>query len=476
MTIISRVVLLLCLSSFLVAEPTVVGEPGSGYRGIWYANQATKDEYVYKYSGGLGTYCAKHIPIAVYAPEVEKTFFVYGGTKDGYQKLTEMVGAYDHRSKQVARPVILMDKGTADAHDNPVISLDKEGHIWVFASAHGTARPAYVMRSQKPHDIQSFEVVKEFNFSYPQIWYGADKGFLFLHTYYKGGRGLNWMRSEYGEAWTERMLLAHMEEGHYQISWPYHGKDAVSFKKVGTAFNYHPTAFQGHAEMKGLNWRTNLYYIETDDYGHTWRTVQGEVVDAPLTDPKSAALIHDYEAEGRLVYLKDLKYDKKGRPVVLYVTSNGWQPGPKTGPRQFEIAHWTGKEWRRSVVAATDNNYDTGGLHIEGKKWWIVAPTNVGPQPFNPGGEMARWKSVDKGQTWEKVQTLTSGSPYNHGYARRPLGGHPGFAALWADGHGRKPSPSRLYFYDAERDEVYRLPEAMDTDWSAPERVALEEK
>lgn len=29
----------------------------SGYRGIWYSNQAQGDEYVYKYSGGLGTYC-----------------------------------------------------------------------------------------------------------------------------------------------------------------------------------------------------------------------------------------------------------------------------------------------------------------------------------------------------------------------------------------------------------------------------------
>ena len=36
----------------------------TGYRGIWYYNQKTNDEYVYKYSGGLGTYCAKHIPTA----------------------------------------------------------------------------------------------------------------------------------------------------------------------------------------------------------------------------------------------------------------------------------------------------------------------------------------------------------------------------------------------------------------------------
>ena len=50
----------------------------TGYRGIWYMNQPSHDEYVYKYSGGLGTYCAKHKPFAVYCNKVDKTYFCYG--------------------------------------------------------------------------------------------------------------------------------------------------------------------------------------------------------------------------------------------------------------------------------------------------------------------------------------------------------------------------------------------------------------
>ena len=57
-----------------------LNQKDTGYRGIWYYNQPSGDEYVYKYSGGLGTYCAKHRPFAVYRPEVDKTFFCYGGT------------------------------------------------------------------------------------------------------------------------------------------------------------------------------------------------------------------------------------------------------------------------------------------------------------------------------------------------------------------------------------------------------------
>ena len=56
-----------------------LNQKDTGYRGIWYYNQPSGDEYVYKYSGGLGTYCAKHRPFAIYRPQVDKTFFCIRG-------------------------------------------------------------------------------------------------------------------------------------------------------------------------------------------------------------------------------------------------------------------------------------------------------------------------------------------------------------------------------------------------------------
>ena len=42
------------------------GEPDSprdtGYRGVWYANQPSGDEYRYKYSGGFATYPHQTLP------------------------------------------------------------------------------------------------------------------------------------------------------------------------------------------------------------------------------------------------------------------------------------------------------------------------------------------------------------------------------------------------------------------------------
>ena len=38
------------------AQALTINAKDTGYRGIWYMNQPSGDEYVYKYSGGLGTY------------------------------------------------------------------------------------------------------------------------------------------------------------------------------------------------------------------------------------------------------------------------------------------------------------------------------------------------------------------------------------------------------------------------------------
>ena len=127
--------------------------------------------------------------------------------------------------------------------------------------------------------------------------------------------------------------------------------------------------------------------------GATWRTASGDVASTPLTDVQNAALVHDYEAEGKLVYLKDVNFDAAGRPVILYLTADGYAPGPASGERQWFTAHWTGETWQRRPFATSDHNYDYGALCIDGDTWRIIAPTEPGPQPHGAGGEMVLWIS-----------------------------------------------------------------------------------
>jgi BNR repeat-containing family member len=455
----------LCLTGLLLASGLTAGPRpeqtplprADGYRGIWYYNQPSKDEFKYKYSGGFATYPQQHHPIAIYSKKANKTFFCYGGRSREKNELLHMVSYYDHATGKVPRPTILLNKKTDDAHDNPTLALDDDGYLWVFSNAHGRSRPAYIHRSRKPYDVSDFEQVLKTNFSYSQPWHLPGKGFLVLHTRYSPGRFLHWMTSSDGRRWNEPKLLAKVGQGHYQVSWR-HGT------RVGTAFNYHP-------KKGGLNARTNLYYLETPDQGKTWQTVEGKVIQTPLTEVQNPALVHDYEKEGLLVYLKDVQFDAKGRPVILYLTSKGYRAGPASGPRTWRTARWTGERWALQSVTTSDHNYDHGSLYLEADGWRLLAPTAPGPEPFGTGGEVELWSSKDEGRTWKKERAVTGNSPRNHTYVRRPLDAHPDFYALWADGKTREQSMSNLYFTNHAGDRVWRLPEKMAGEFATPELV-----
>ena len=478
--VFTTIVILAAAHVFVVAQPSepiadvALNERADGYRGVWYMNQPSNNEYVYKYSGGLGTYCAKHQPFAVYSSQAQKTFFCFGGAAKGNdRRLWHMVSYFDHEKKVVPRPVILLDKRTSDAHDNPVISVDAQGYIWIFSTSHGTSRPSYIHRSKRPHDINAFKRIAAtrqnggvampiLNFSYMQAWHVPSQGFACFFTKYgyPSKRTSCFMSSPDGVTWSSWQRLAAIHEGHYQIS-------AVGQDRIGTVMNYHPRG-------KGLNWRTNLYYMESADLGRTWKAANGQIIEVPLQDPDNAALVTDYESPRLNVYLKDISFDRNDRPIVLFLTSKGYEAGPKNSPRTWRTARWTGDQWEVRPAMNSDNNYDMGSLWIdEDGAWRVIAPTEAGPQPFNPGGEVAIWQSRDQGRTWQKLRALTKNSPHNHTYVRRPVNAHSDFFALWADGHGRQPSASRLYYCDREGN-VFELPRRMTTPTVTPQRIAAD--
>ncbi|MBW3599016.1 MAG: BNR-4 repeat-containing protein [Planctomycetes bacterium] len=426
-----------------------------GFRGLWYANQPSADEYKFKYSGGLATYPQQHTPIAVYRPQVQKTFFVYGGRSAESNVLLHMVSYYDHAAGKLARPRVLLNKRTSDAHDNPTLLMDEQGHLWIFSNAHGSAKPSYIHRSRKPYDITAFDHVLTTNFSYGQPWRIDGHGFVFLHTRYSSkGRVPHVSTSANERDWSAPRPLADIDAGHYQVSWP-HGK------KLGTAFNYHPA---DAPSSPPLNWRTNLYYMETHDGGKTWQNVQGQMLDLPLTEPDNPALAVEFWSKKTLVYLKNVQYTGGGRPVVLFLNSRGYEAGPKNDPRTLRTARWTGSEWEIRDVTTTDNNYDFATLYIEEDgAWRVIGTTEPGPQRYNTGGEVAMWLSQDQGRNWRKVEQLTRDSEYNHTYPRQPLDAHPDFYALWADGHAREESMSRLYFCTRDG-QVFRMPPKIEGD------------
>ncbi len=439
------------------AEAELILKKANGFKGIWYMNQPSNDEYVYKYSGGLATYPANHRPFAVYSKEAGKTFFCFGGTDDANSTLLHNVSYFDHKTKKVANPTILLDKKTTDAHDNPVISIDDKGYIWIFSTSHGISRPSYIHKSKAPYDITDFETIKATelkdgkeeafnNFSYFQVYFVKGKGFIALFTKYNkaSNRVIGFNTSQDGIHWNEWKVLAHIGDGHYQIS-------AESDGKIGVAFDYHPKG-------KGLNYRTNLHYLETGDLGQTWKNATGETAVLPVTTIQNTALVQDYASEKLNCYLLDITFDKQNKPVILVISSKGYQAGPANDPRQWTVFRFQENKWNHHVVTTSDNNYDMGSVYAESDQVLkIIGPSVDGPQAYNPGGEVALWESKDGGKTWHNKRQMTRNSSMNHSYVRKPVNAQADFYGIWADGNGRKPSESFLYFTNQNGD-VYQLP------------------
>jgi len=433
-------------------------EKANGYRGIWF-ELGQKYEYGDKYSGPLGTYTAKHVPLAIYAEKVDKTFFVYGGTTAADEKhLLCMIGEFDHKTGLVAKPTVVHDKqGVDDPHDNPSIMIDDDGYIWVFISGRGRTRSGFKYKSNRPYDIEAFSQVSEEEMTYPQPWNMVD-GFFHFFTKYTGVRQLYFESSKEGITWTNDKMLAAIavnegeKSGHYQVSNSYEGK------VVATFFNRHPNGI--------VDRRTDLYYVQSKDLGMTWTSVDEVELQLPLTKQANPSRVIDYASQSKNVYLKDMGFDADGNPACLYIRSYGHEPGPRSAPYEWCITRWDGTKWHTTVVTTSDHNYDMGSLYISKDNWHIVGPTEKGPQAWGVGGEIAIWQSSNKGGDWNKT-IVTRDSEQSHAYVRRPVNFKSPFCYFWASGHSHEFSKSELYFGNFDG-EVWKLPYIMDDEYAKP--------
>ena len=428
----------------------------NGYKGIWYSNGQVQ-KYGYKFSGGVATFASRHRPIAIYSPEVKKTFFVYGGTTSADERhLLIMISYFDHKNHEVPKPVVVYDKlGVNEPHDNASLSIDSSGYLWIFISGRFRTRPGFIFISSKPYSIEGFDKIMEWEMVSPQPWWIKKEGFILMFTRFRKGRDLYWSTSSDGYSWTEGQRLADIG-GSFQVS-------NVFGNKLVTVFNYHPG---GNTDK-----RTNLYLLQTEDMGRTWKTIDNNIIKTPITQAKNEALIKNYEDEGKLVYICDLNFDKDGNPVILTILSKDSNPGPAGGPREWMIIHWKDKKWNFTKVCESAHNYDMGSLFIEDDEWRIIGPTEPGPQKYGAGGEIALWVSENGGINWVKSHNITSNSLLNNSFVRRPINAQKDFYALWTDGDANKFSVSHLYFTNEKGNRVWVLPYEMIRDTQRPVRI-----
>jgi hypothetical protein len=442
-----------------------------GFYGIWYAVGATGDQYAYKYSGGLGTYTHQTSPLAIYSATANKTYFVYGGTDGTSNTLKNYISYYDHATNLLARPREVRHVGGSDNHKNITLTIDDDGYLWVFGNSHGNGGTGNLYKSDQPNSIANFNEIplpSVFNnnagspkLAYSNAFYQSGNGLIAIYNSYDDGRAVHVATSPNGTTWADQKLFD-TEDGHYTLA-------RQNGNTIGVSADYHRNG--------SLDNRTNLYYVQTTDFGQTWTNAAGTSLTTPLTVRNNPALVHDYFAENKLVYMKDIDYDATGNPILLYLTvsdasGDGHLPGPQVGARTIHTAHWTGGAWQIRDVMTTDHNYDHGELSIEADGTWRLTGAFIdGPQQFGTGGELGVWTSQNQGTSWQLAYQLTQNSQYNQTYVRLPVNAHDDFAAYWADGNAFSQSASRLYF-STKNGEVYRMPTQFTSDFVAPELVA----
>jgi hypothetical protein len=444
--------MLFCFSLVLGAQ----NPRAEGYMGLWSRSISLDDES-YRYSGGLGTFSSQHTPLAIYSEEANKTYFVYSGTRSPEEShLQIMISFFDHKTNRVPRPVIIYDKlGVNDPQDNATISIDSGGFIYVFVSGRGRTRPGFIFKSRKPWSIDSFEQIFRGEIVFPQPWWLNDSCFMLMHTKVQRGREIHWSTGTDGKKWSTSTKLAGMG-GHHQVT-------NICGNTLYSVFSYLP---DGNPDK-----RTNLYLVRTDDFGKTWKSMDDKVLEIPLTEAGSDALIRDFKSEGKLVYIKDLNFDRSGNPVILALISNDYHPGVSGDPREMVIVKWNGYNWEFIRVSDTHHNYDMGYIYTDDDEWRIICTMEPGPQREGMGGELVLWTSTDEGESWEKTRVITSDSRFNNSYVRRPVNANREFYSFWVDGDPENLSESRIYFTDHECDKVWVLPYNMKKKTAKPERI-----
>ncbi|MCD6359560.1 MAG: BNR-4 repeat-containing protein [Armatimonadetes bacterium] len=423
-------------------------------RGVWYhcgtVNLLPDQGAVY--SGPMATYCAWHRPMAVYSPEVRRSFFVYGNADN-----SPTLSFDDHASGTFAYPVVLGANPDGDAHRNPTLLVDEHGFLYVFYGAHGD--PTRVLRSRRPLDIGEWDEAAPLDdphTSYPQPWQLVD-GELFVS--FRQAPGWCFRISRDGaRTWDETVNLVNFgatSEARGCVEYAIYGLTVAEAGPWPRRIHFAWSRLGGGTADEIANkhlWarRYNIYYACSDDGGRTWRRSDGSEYDLPI-DERTAEKIYDCGRRG--IWLKDIQVNSRGVPYLLFLDAR-----VETFESRWMVARLTPEGWRFVHVTDSDHMYDAGALiFISDDDLRIWGPSRD-VQPHEDGGDIEEWRSSDGGASWHRTRDLTTGSRFSHNHVKPVMGHQSGtgdLRAIWSYGDSRMPPQTRdvrLYYYGEAMD------------------------
>jgi len=294
------------------------------------------------------------------------------------------IAYYDHdttETSQVYDVAPATDYSIDQPHANPTIAIDNDGYIHIFYGCHNS--PMKYRKSTNPEDLTSFSGAADVvsNATYPNTAVSNDNVIFVL---YRGlGKDLYLIESaDGGVNWVNNTELFDYPTGDFNGVYPLGivlGNETPT-QSIHILASTRPSAFD------------KLYYMKSLDGGTTWRKADGTEITLPATTETADCVESTAEA-----HPGDIKLNSSNEPYVLYSLNE-----------TFKFARWSGSEWVKSTIATIAlRTYEHSELIVVSDDVidaYLVEGTKEGFR----GGNIQRWRSIDRGSTWSKAEDITT--------------------------------------------------------------------
>lgn len=336
--------------------------------------EASAEQVDYFADNGLGNAVAvvQH-PAGIYKDGV--TYVSYQGSlEDPY------VAAYNHTTGEWSGPykagVSTMGKDPdrrkkIDNHGKPTMIIDDAGYIHIFYGGHG-GMPIHGDNplgdihygenrhsvSKNPLDITSWEdleTIPPFG-TYNQA-VKMDNGDIYLF-YRHGAHRSDWVyqkSSDNGRSFSEPVsFLKHKRRDDLKAndSWyAWAGRGEGDDIIVGYDYHLCWDADAGRDERGHTTERRNLYYMVFDTSNGTWRNVEGEELEIPITREVANEKTLAVNTGDMWVFNGSAHLDAEGNPHLGAHIGEDLGVLKTGGPKRSSHFRWTGEEWVGSWTA-----------------------------------------------------------------------------------------------------------------------------
>ncbi|MCD4707572.1 MAG: BNR-4 repeat-containing protein [Candidatus Sabulitectum sp.] len=382
----------------------------------------------YYYSTGSSGHNPQAITASNFGPQIyyysgthNRTYFLWMQRGGAGYSIENMVLFYDHNTEELSDsygvgPGI---SGATDCHAHGALVVADDGHIIVIheklsntgSSGHNTQYQ--IKRSINPEDPSGgFSMVHQTisGNCYPKIWKTAN-GDLFVssrygsNSYYDHYRIMFYKSTDNGLTWNAGNIVVNF--GTAKNYWAYHARITQSDNDgIHLAVN--------RCDRDPGYGYPDCYYLNSED-GENWANIDGSftkniITDGPLTSDEmdSHCLVQHLPGNNEVTSLTAGCFSPEEN--LYLINCETWRNNPN--PADWYLRYWEDNEWKKIVIPHNDKLMSIYGLHCITDEEFDIYIEYYGTSIR----ELQRWRTTDRGQTWNVVEEITSASDHDHRY------------------------------------------------------------